>query len=138
MTAATPSVTVDERYMTLVERMPLIPIRNKEHYDQVVALIDELVDRDSRTASEDDYLDVLSDLVIRYESEHVNFPEASAADLLRHLMEAHGMRPADLVPLLGSRTSVSAILSGQRPVSAEQARRLVKRFGLPTDAFLDD
>src|SRR5262249_15669141 len=75
-------------YLDLVLRFPLRPIRSDEELDEAIQVIDSLVDREQLVQEEKDYLDVLSDLVERYEAEAHPIEPVSDDVLLRHLMEA--------------------------------------------------
>jgi HTH-type transcriptional regulator/antitoxin HigA len=50
-----------------------------------------LTDRDDLSSTEADYLDVLGDLVERYEDEHVEMPRVSDGEMLRSLMHEKGL-----------------------------------------------
>src|SRR5207253_1401054 len=75
-------------YLDLILRFPLRPIRSDEELEEAVQVIDSLVDREKLLQDEKDYLDVLSDLVERYESGAHPIDPVSDDVLLRHLMEA--------------------------------------------------
>jgi antitoxin component HigA of HigAB toxin-antitoxin module len=89
------------------------------------------------SAGAEEYLGALADLVYVYEQEHVTWPPVTGVDVLRHLMEEHQLTQADLAPLFGGRSVVSAVLAGKRRLSLTHITRLAERFGLPADAFLD-
>lgn len=122
----------------LVRTFPLRPIRDAAQLDLAITVIDRLVERDDLAASEQDYLDVLVDLVERYEQEHVVLPRVSSVDVLRHLMEENELQQVDLVALFGSKSIVSEVLSGKRRLSLNHIRKLSAYFGLPADVFIDD
>lgn len=61
---------------------------------------------------------------------------SSLPDLLAYLMEQHDMSRADLVPLLGTPSRVSEVLSGKRALSMSMVRRLRDRFGIPADLLI--
>src|SRR5258708_40321047 len=77
----------EDRYLDLVRRFPLRPLRSDADLDAAVAVIDALIDRPKLTAPEQDYLDVLSDLVAAYEAEAVPMRPVGDAELLRFLLE---------------------------------------------------
>ncbi len=79
----------------------------------------------------------VADLIQRYEDEHIEMPRVSGVDVLRHLMEEHGLRQQDLVPLFGNKSTVSEVLVGKRPLALTHIMKLSERFGLPADAFID-
>ena len=55
---------------------------------------------------------------------------------IRFRMEQQGLAPKDLVPLLGSRSRVSEVLSGRRSLSLKMIRNLVVRLGIPAGVLL--
>src|SRR6516225_6980935 len=60
----------------------------------------------------------------------------STADLIRHLMDQHGLRRADMIPILGTASRVSEILAGKKAPSMTMVQRLRARFGVPADLFI--
>src|SRR5271156_2377122 len=93
-TASPPSGTgpagssgIDAVYLALIRRFPLRPIRSDDELDAASAIIDELTDRDDLSPTEADFLDVLGDLVEKYEDQHVEMPQVSDAEMLRSLMD---------------------------------------------------
>jgi len=47
-----------DRYIELVHRFPLRPLRSDAELEKAIAIIDELVTRDDLTPGESDYLDI--------------------------------------------------------------------------------
>ena len=62
-------------------------------------------------------------------------PKACGVEVLRYLMEEHGLRQADL-PEIGSQGVVSEILSGKRELNLRQIRELAKRFHVSPAVFV--
>jgi len=60
----------------------------------------------------------------------------SVADLIRHLMDQHGLTRADLIPLLGTPSRVSEVLRGKKGLSMAMVQRLRARFRVPADLLL--
>jgi HTH-type transcriptional regulator/antitoxin HigA len=58
------------------------------------------------------------------------------ADVIRYLMEQHGLSRADMVPILGTASRVSEVLSGKKGLSMTMVQRLRARFGVPADVLL--
>jgi len=67
-----------DRYFELVRQFPLRPIRSDAELDRAIALLDSLVDREDLDPDESDYLDVLGDIVEKYEGQE--HPIAPASD----------------------------------------------------------
>src|SRR5438105_3548570 len=84
----------EDRYLNLVRQFPLRPLRTDADLDAAVAVIDTLIDRTDLTAPEQDYLDVLSDLVEAYETETVPMRPVGDAVLLRFLIEQRSVTQA--------------------------------------------
>jgi HTH-type transcriptional regulator / antitoxin HigA len=51
-------------------------------------------------------------------------------------MEQEGLKPKDLIPYIGSKSKVSEVLSGQRPLSLTMIRKLVTGLRLPAEVAL--
>jgi HTH-type transcriptional regulator / antitoxin HigA len=129
---------IDGAYLALIRRFPLRPIRTEAQLDAAIAMIDELTDRDDLAATEDDFLEVLGDLVERYEDQHVEMPRVSDAEMLRLLMEEKGVSQADVVRGAGiSKTVLSLVLNGKRELTREHIEALSKYLGVSPVVFLD-
>jgi HTH-type transcriptional regulator / antitoxin HigA len=127
----------DPDYLNLVRRFSLRPIRTDAELDAAAGVIDELTNRNDLSQAESDYLDVLGDLVERYEDTHVEMPPVSDAEMLRSLMDDKGVRQADVVRGTGiSKTVLSLILHGKRDLTRAHIRALSKYFGVHPASFL--
>ncbi|MCA9800572.1 MAG: transcriptional regulator [Cyanobacteria bacterium HKST-UBA02] len=126
-------------YEKLVRRFPLRPIRDEKHCQRAAQICDSLTDRgDSLNSAESDYLEVLSDLIAKYESRwEKDSLDLSPRELIVFLMEQNGLAQKDLVPEFGSPSRVSEFLSGERNLSLKQANRLALKFGLRVDALIN-
>lgn len=124
-----------EPYIELVSRVPLVPIESESALEKAIAFIDELLDKD-RTQEEELYLDVLSDLVEKYESEAYPEQPVSDADMLSHLMDSHGLTQAAFAKRAHmAESTVSAVLHGTRKLTRAQIARISAAFNVPTDVF---
>src|SRR5208283_1062913 len=98
------------KYLELVRRFLLRPIRSEGELDRAVKVIDSLIDRPSLSPGEQDYLDVLSDLVEAYEDKHHSMPPVSDARLLQHLIEAKGVTQTAVSQATGiANSTISAV-----------------------------
>ena len=116
---------------------PLLTIRNEREYNAAIKRLNELVDEIGDNEKHPLYslLDTLGTLVHAYEEEHYPVPDVSGAEVLRSLMEEHGLTQSDL-PEVGSQGVVSEILSGKRELNVRQIRLLAERFGVSTAVFV--
>jgi HTH-type transcriptional regulator/antitoxin HigA len=80
-------------------------------------------------------IELLTLLIERYEQEHYAVPEASPADVLRFLLERHGLRQRDVAADLGGESVVSEILSGKRKLNTAQIEKLSRRFRISPAVF---
>jgi HTH-type transcriptional regulator/antitoxin HigA len=60
----------------------------------------------------------------------------STADLIRHLMDQHGLTRAELVPILGTPSRVSEVLRGTKGLSLAMVQRIRARFRVPADLLI--
>ncbi len=76
-------------------------------------------------------------LVEAFEEEH--YPAGrrlTPAAMLRHLMEAQGLKQKDLLGVFASPSIVSEVLSGKRGLTVEHIKKLSKRFHVSPEAFI--
>jgi antitoxin component HigA of HigAB toxin-antitoxin module len=73
---------------------------------------------------------------MQYEDEIEPDPERSPVGVLKFLMDERGLRPVDLVPIFGSKSYVSQILSGHRPISKDAAYKLAELFHVSAYSFI--
>ncbi|HBI43571.1 MAG TPA: transcriptional regulator [Planctomycetales bacterium] len=123
-------------YLELVQRVPLRPIRSDDELDRAIEIVDELIDHDERGADERDYLDVLSDLIERYEAEAHPIAAAPDALVLAHLIEAKGVSQADVAREAGiAESTISEVLVGKRNLNRAHIGRLARYFNVGPAAF---
>ena len=137
-TKTRPSKALDT-YLELVRAFPLRPIRTEKELDRAIAIINALLDRGRLTAAEEDYLDVLGDLVERYEDKHHPIPtdDLSEAEMLAHLIEAKDVTQAEVARATGIRESrVSEVLSRKRKLTRTQITKLAAYFRVSPAVFL--
>jgi HTH-type transcriptional regulator/antitoxin HigA len=51
-------------------------------------------------------------------------------------MEQYGLKPKDLISYIGSKSKVSDVLSGRRPLSLTMIRKLVTGLHLPAEVAI--
>jgi HTH-type transcriptional regulator/antitoxin HigA len=112
----------------------LFVVENSADLTQAKALIEKLMGSDdpadlARMAAQ-------ARLIEAYE--RVRWPRRapSLPDLLTYLMDQHGLSRADLVPLLGTPSRVSEVLTGKRALSMSMVRKLRERFQISADLLI--
>lgn len=116
---------------------PLLTIRNEKDYDAAIEHLNELLDEIGTDEKHPLYslLDTLGTLIHTYEEEHYPIPEVGGAEVLRFLMEEHGLTQSDL-PEVGSQGVVSEILNGKRELNVRQIKALSEKFNVSAAVFL--
>ena len=112
----------------------LFVIENDADHAQAKALIEKLMG--SGDPADQARMTAQARLIEAYE--HARWPRRapSLPDLLNYLMDQHGLSRADLVPLLGTPSRVSEVLTGKRELSMSMVRRLRDRFQISADLLI--
>jgi HTH-type transcriptional regulator/antitoxin HigA len=112
----------------------LVLIDNDNELVRARALIDRLMTSDD--AADIARLQAQARLVAGYEETKWPRRAPSTADIVRYLMDQHGLSRADMVPILGTASRVSEVLRGKKGLSITMVQRLRARFGVPADVLL--
>lgn len=112
-------------------------IKDQKNYESALAEIGNLMDSEPGTP-EADRLELLTLLVEDYEKK--TYPERipNSIDAIRFRMEQQNLTQRDLVPYIGSRSKVSEVLSGRRPLSLSIIKALHTGLGIPAKALLTE
>jgi len=132
-TAASPPA-----YLRLIEQFRPRPIRSAAELDQAIAVVDHLLSRrEPLRPEEEDYLEVLSDLIERYEDAQEPIPDVSGADMLRFLIEQRGVSQQRVARETGvANSTISAVLNGRRELTLPHIAKLATYFGTEPAVFL--
>lgn len=118
--------------------MPPRAISDDIHHANTVEMIDRLMGSGKLTAGQAAYMETLVQLVQAYEAAHYPIEAPGGLASLRHLMDEHGMSASDLARLLGVHVSMgSKILKGDRALTVDHLKKLMERFGVRADVFMD-
>jgi HTH-type transcriptional regulator/antitoxin HigA len=127
----------EDRYLELVRRFPLRPLRTDTDLDAAISVVDELLDQDGLSDAEQDYLDVLSDQIEAYETDAVPIRPVGDAELLRFLIESRGTTQAAVSKEAGiAESTVSEVLAGKRRLNRSQIGKLARYFHVEPGAFV--
>lgn len=126
-------IAVPEKYA--LEVSSPTPITSERQHEIYLAVLDKLASLENPTSEEEKYAEVLVTLIEAYEKQHHSVPDASAAEVLRALMEASNLRQKDLVPFIGPESVVSEVLRGHRVLNRNHIERLSKRFQVSPEVF---
>ena len=114
------------------------PIHDAIDYANVAEVADALaLWQDDFTADQRDYFDLLCSLMEEYDAANVKWPKVRGVDVLKHLLEEHGLAAADLSRILdGSRNLGAMILRGERNLTLPHVRKLAAHFKVSAEAFI--
>lgn len=129
-----PTATYEE---LLAETVPAV-IENHAQYRELSARLADVVGKGRRRSKgETRLMRLLMVLVEDYDRRNALPPDDSTPpEILRFLLDQSGKTPGDLTPVFGQRSHVSEALSGKRPISADQARKLGRMFAMNPGLFL--
>lgn len=128
---------IQSSWATFDSLVQLRPIHDEAGYDQLVILMNSLLDA---VGEDEDHalsglLELVGDIVSRYEREHYAIEPAAPNESLRFLMEARRLKQEDLSAIV-PQSNLSAILAGKRNISATLAGKLGKFFGVSPALFV--
>ncbi len=112
----------------------LIVIDSDAELARANALIAKLMGSDD--AADTARLQAQARLIAAYEQTKWPRRAPNTADVVRYLMDQHGLSRSDMIPILGTASRVSEVLSGKRGLSMTMVQRLRARFGVPADVLL--
>ena len=115
----------------------LRPIRSEEEYERTVALMNFLLDAigDKEGHALSGLLDLVSELVGEYDTNHYAIEASEPKEVLRYLIEMRGLKQGDLAEIV-PQGNLSAILAGKRKISATLAGKLAKYFNVSSAVFV--
>jgi HTH-type transcriptional regulator / antitoxin HigA len=112
-------------------------IKTEADYQSALARIEKLMDAEPGTPKGDE-LELLSFLVHAFEEQAFPIAKPDPIEAIRFRMGQQGLQPQDLIPILGSRSRVSEVLSGKRRLSLKMIRALVEGLGLPAEVLIQE
>lgn len=128
---------VDEReYRGLLATTLPHVIHTEEENERCTGILETLLRKKPRTAEESRLAELLTLLIEDFEEKSYAIAEgATPVDILRHLMDANGLRQVDLLDVFGTASVVSEVLSGKRELAKSHIDKLSKRFNVPPGLF---
>ena len=130
-----------EKYSQLLAENPPVVIENDGDYERLLPTVERLSFKEDLTPEEDSYLDLLTLLILRWESSLNLFEDATPKDMLLHLVESNEARPNQaekLNEIFGSQDAYLRALRGATLITESQALALGKYFKIPHTLFLNN
>lgn len=115
-------------------------IRTEKDYERMIADVQPLMTDAAKHPDKplSELLQIKINLIEHYESQHhfIETSDLDPIDVLKELMDEHGMSASDLGRFLGDRSLGSRILSGKRGLSRRHIRILSEHFGVSPALFI--
>jgi len=118
----------------LVKTMPKV-IENDRELERFAGMLESLDRLDRALTPEERAIEALLQRLISDYDDLVQLPELPAHKTIAYLMEQRGLRQVDMLPVFGSRSVASDVLSGKREPSKDHIRKLAAFFGLSPAVF---
>jgi len=122
-------------YGALLHEIQPEVIHSEQQNAKFIAMLEHLTSLKKVTPAQEKLIELLTVLVEKYESKYCPVPDAGPLDIIRHLMEQHGLRQKDLVDVFMTESLVSEVLNGKRELSKEHITRLSERFHVSPAVF---
>jgi len=113
---------------------PLKIIKNEKDYKRALKSLEAVFDETKGNLAE--YAETLTVLIEHYESENFPTKESGSIEVLKFLMTQNGIKQKDLVGIVGSKSSVSEILNGKRPLNLQHIKALAHKFNVKPATFI--
>ena len=128
---------IAKRYKALCELVPLKPITKKTEYEAAVEHLNQLLDAGGANQAHPlaGLVEALGELIQTYEKRQTPMVDAEPRQVLRYLMEEHGLKQTDLAGT-ASQGMISDVLSGRREISRTLAKKLAARFHVAAAVFI--
>jgi HTH-type transcriptional regulator/antitoxin HigA len=116
--------------------MPVV-IETEEENARMLAIVERLMKKgENLSIEEEKLLKLLTRLVQDFEERLYKPSAATPLDVLRHLMDARGVKQSQLWQVFGSKGIASEVLNGKRGISKTHARALANYFHVSADLFV--
>jgi len=110
------------------------PIKTEADYRKAAKRLDRLAAQPDAATNEE--LELLTILVMAYESEHVPDVPLDPIEYLKASMDNRGLTQTDLARLLGSSSRAAEVLGGKRDLSKAMIRVLAEQWGLDANTLI--
>lgn len=117
--------------------MNLKVLKTESDHREAMLEIERLMGMNLAPGSKDaERLEILGVLLEDYERKAFDFGTVDPIEAIEFRMTEQGLKQKDLVPLIGSRSRVSEVLSRKRPLTVAMIRSLSSGLGIPAELLL--
>ena len=110
-------------------------IKTEEEYDKAMERFDKIFQAKKGTP-EGEELDLLADIIEKYDKEHYPVSPPDPIEALKFAMENLNIKQKDLIDVFGYKERVSEILSGKRKLTLDMIRKLHKKLNIHAETLI--
>lgn len=110
-------------------------LSSRKEYKAAMNRIDQLIDVKKTDVLQNELL-LLAYLIEEYEQQHTPMPDAQPHEVIRYALNMRGLKQKDLIPILGSKSNVSKILSGSVKLGTNQLSALSSFLKIPVESLI--
>ncbi|HEU4390801.1 MAG TPA: transcriptional regulator [Blastocatellia bacterium] len=138
MTAVANRALNSKKYGQLLAQALPKAIETEKENERALQIVNGLMSKgeSNLTVEEDTLLNLLVNLIEKFEAEHYHLNASTPRGILLELMEARNVQPRDLWEIFGSKGTTSEVISGKRGISKAHARALADYFDVSTELFI--
>lgn len=128
---------VSSKYLELIRSFPLRPIRSEADLDRAESVLNRLLDADTLSAAEQDYLEILGNLIEEYEKKARPMNPLPPHQMLAMSIETKNVTQTEVARATGIPIStISELLSQRREFNVSHIEKLCAYFKLTPSAFI--
>jgi HTH-type transcriptional regulator/antitoxin HigA len=125
-----------DTYTQLFREALPIPPKTESANERLIALLANIDERETLTAEEAAFAELLAIVIEDFENKHYNLPSVPPHMSLQALMEDRGLQHKDVAAVVGNKGLTTEIIAGRRKMSKSVAKRLSGHFAVPVELFL--
>ena len=111
-------------------------IKKELDYDKASERLDDLMNMDELSEDKREEMELIAHLIEEYEEKVYPIELPSPIVAIKFRMEQMKLKQIDLVPYIGSKSVVSNILKGKRPLTLKMIRALNKGLKIPLESLV--
>jgi HTH-type transcriptional regulator / antitoxin HigA len=128
---------ISSKYLELIRSFPLRPIRSEAELDRAETMLHQLLDASSLSAPEQDYLEILGNLIEEYETKAYPMEPLPPHQMLAQSIESRGVTQTEVSRATGIPVStISELIAQKREFNRAHIEQLCAYFGLDPKAFV--
>jgi HTH-type transcriptional regulator/antitoxin HigA len=128
---------VPSKYLELIRAFPLRAIRSEADLERAEAVLHQLLDASKLSAPEQDYLEILGNLIEEYEKKAHPIEPLPPHKMLAMSIDTRGVTQTEVSRATGIPVStISELISQRRDFNVSHIEKLCAYFGLNPNAFV--